>query len=254
MYECFTRFSSPSSLEPVCERRSTCATFVKMYLLRTTALAGFLAVVCFGAPAAAPTGFELVYFASGRVMPIAGHHIDGPAIVLELRGGGAVRCDPLLIDRIELDGTPRSEPELVLAVSPTKTSGLRMMERPYGALIQRASKRHGVDSYLIHALIEAESGYRPTAVSHRGAMGLMQLMPALAGEYAVADPFDPPQNIEAGTRHLRRLIDKYGIAGALAAYNAGEGSVRKFDGMPPFPETHRYVAKVMDLVEANQAD
>ena len=225
-----------------------------MSALRTAALAGFLTVICFGTPTAAPTGFELVYFASGRVMPIAGHHVAGPAIVLELRGGGSVRCDPLLIDRIELDGIRRSEPAVVAAVSPTSTSGLRMLERPYGALIQGASKRHGVDQYLIHALIEAESGYRATAVSHRGAMGLMQLMPALAAEYAVSDPYDPTQNIEAGTRHLRRLMDKYSIAGALAAYNAGEGSVRKFDGMPPFPETRRYVAKVMDLVGANQGD
>ena len=114
-----------------------------------------------------------------------------------------------------------------------------MLERPYGAMIHGASKRHRVDPYLIHALIEAESGYRPTAVSHRGAMGLMQLMPALVAEYAVADPYDPAQNIEAGTRHLRRLIDNYDIGGALAAYNAGEGSVRKFDGIPPFPETRR---------------
>ena len=223
--------------------------------LRSAALAGFLAVVCFGNPAAAPTGYELVYFASGRVMPIAGHRIDGTAIVLELRGGGEVRCDPTLIDRIELDGTPRTEPAVVAEMFPTKHSGRRMLERPYGALIQQASERHGVDQYLIHALIQAESGYRPTAQSHRGAMGLMQLMPVLTEQFAVMDPYDPAQNIEAGTRHLRRLIDKYGIAGALAAYNAGEGSVRrKFDGIPPFPETRRYVAKVMDLVESNQGD
>ena len=79
-------------------------------------------------------------------------------------------------------------------------------------------------------------------------------MPALAGQYAVADPNDPAQNIDAGTRHLRRLIDKFGIVGALAAYNAGEGSVWKFDGIPPFPEPRRYVARVMDLVETNQGD
>ena len=129
-----------------------------------------------------------------------------------------------------------------------------MLERPYGALIREASIRYGVDQYLVHALIEAESGYQSSAQSHRGAMGLMQLMPALAEEYAVTDPYDPAQNIDAGTRHLRRLIDRYGIVGALAAYNAGEGSVRKFDGIPPYPETRRYVARVMDLVEANQGD
>ena len=238
----------------VCSSRPTCGTFVKMWKLRAAAVAGFLAVICFGTPAAAPTGFELVRFASGRVMPIAGHRIDGAAVVLELRGGGEVRCDPLLIDRFELDGTRRIEPEVVAAIWPTERSGLRMLERPYGSLISLASERYGVDQYLIHALIEAESGYRPTAQSHRGAMGLMQLMPALADQYDVSDPYDPAQNIDVGTRHLRRLIEKYGIGGALAAYNAGEGSVRKFDGIPPFPETHRYVARVMDLVEANQGD
>ena len=218
------------------------------------ALATLVAVLCFGASAAAPTGFEVVYFASGRVMPVAGHRIDGTSIVLELRGGGEVRCDPQLIDRIELKGAPRVEPEVLVAVSPTAGSGHRMLERPYGALIREASILYGVDQYLVHALIEAESGYRSSAQSHRGAMGLMQLMPALAEEYALTDPYDPAQNIDAGTRHLRRLIDRYGIVGALAAYNAGEGSVRKFDGIPPYPETRRYVARVMDLVEANQGD
>ena len=77
--------------------------FVRMPRIQA-ALVGFLAVICFGTHAAAPTGFELVYFTSGRVMPIAGHRIDGTAIVLELRGGGEVHCDPLLINRFELDG------------------------------------------------------------------------------------------------------------------------------------------------------
>lgn len=180
-------------------------------------------------------------------MPIAGHHIDGSAIVLELRGGGAVRCDPLLIDRIELDGIARSAPELVAAVSPTRTSGLRMLERPYGALIQTASERHGVDQYLIHALIETESGYRPTAVSNRGAMGLMQLMPATARQYGVRNPYDPEANIEGGTRHLKMLLQRFPRALALAAYNAGEGAVERFGGIPPYPETRAYVSRVLAL-------
>ena len=85
-------------------------------------------------------------------------------------------------------------------------------------------------------------------------MGLMQLMPALVAEYSVRDPYDPPSNIDAGTHHLRVLIDKFGIVGGLAAYNAGEGPVRRFDGVPPFPETRRYVNRIMDLVDANQSD
>ena len=187
-------------------------------------------------------------------MAIGGYRIDGEAIVLELRGGGHVRCDPRLIDRIELDRTPRSSASPVVETVPSKGSGLRMLERPYGPLIQRAAEAHGVDPYLIHALIEAESGYRATAISHRGAMGLMQLMPSLAEEYAVTDPYDPAENIAAGARHLRRLMDRYGVASALAAYNAGEGAVRRFDGIPPYPETQGYVARVMDLVDANQSD
>lgn len=225
-----------------------------MAILRTAVLVGFLAVVCFSVPAAAPPGSELAYFTSGNVMPIARHYFEGQAIVLELHGGGSVRCDPSLIDRIELDEAPPNAPELVAASLPTKSSGLRMLERPYGAMIQAASKRHGVDEYLIHALIEAESSYQPKALSHRGAMGLMQLSAAVVSDYAITDPFDPGQNIDAGTRHLGRLIEKFGIAGALAAYNAGEGSVRKFAGLPPFPETRRYVNKVLDLVESNQSD
>ena len=225
-----------------------------MVLLRTAVLVGFLAVVCFSVPAAAPPGFELAYFESGNVMPIARHYFEGQAIVLELHGGGSIRCDPSLIERIELDEAPPIAQELIVASSPTKDSGIRMLERPYGAIIQGASRRHGVDEYLIHALIEAESSYQPKALSHRGAMGLMQLTAGVVSEYAITDPFDPAQNIEAGTRHLGRLIEKFGIAGALAAYNAGEGSVRKFAGLPPFPETRRYVNKVLNLVESNQSD
>ena len=85
-------------------------------------------------------------------------------------------------------------------------------------------------------------------------MGLMQLMPELASDYGLSDPYDPAKNIDVGTRHLRNLIDKYGISGALAAYNAGEGSVIKFNGIPPFPETRLYVERVMELVGVNQGD
>ena len=85
-------------------------------------------------------------------------------------------------------------------------------------------------------------------------MGLMQLMPSVAEEYSLADPYDPAGNIDAGARHLRRLIDRYGTASALAAYNAGEEPVRRFNGIPPYPETRQYVERVMDLVDANQND
>jgi soluble lytic murein transglycosylase-like protein len=85
-------------------------------------------------------------------------------------------------------------------------------------------------------------------------MGLMQLMPDLAIQYAVDDPYDPAANISAGTEHIRRLIDRYGTVQALAAYNVGEGAVLRFDGVPPYPETRKYVSRVLELVDANRGN
>jgi hypothetical protein len=120
--------------------------------------------------------------------------------------------------------------------------------RPFAALVQDASKRHDVDANLLHAVIEVESGYRVHAHSPRGAIGLMQLMPLTVEQYGLKDPFDPRENINAGARHLRLLLDKFDVAGALAAYNAGEGAVRRFGGVPPYPETRRHVRRVLNLV------
>ncbi len=224
-----------------------------MFRAAFTFVAVCLGIIFFEMPIAAPLGNEIVHFGSGRTLSIAGHQLDGDTIVLQLHWGGEIRCEASLIQRIEV-GEPPQVKSQVLAVSPSERSSHRLLERPYGGLILAAAERHGVDQYLIHALIEAESGYRPRAESVRGAMGLMQLMPGLASDYDLSDPYDPAENIDAGTRHLRSLIDKYGISGALAAYNAGEGSVIKFNGIPPFPETRQYVERVMELVGVNQSD
>ena len=105
------------------------------------------------------------------------------------------------------------------------------------------SEAHGVDPLLVRALIQVESNYKPQARSRKGAMGLMQLMPSTAREYKVRNPFDPKANIEAGIKHLKCLIDRYGtVELALAAYNAGEGAVTKFNGVPPYRETRNYVS------------
>jgi soluble lytic murein transglycosylase-like protein len=124
-------------------------------------------------------------------------------------------------------------------------------ERPYARLVQQAADRHGVDPRLVHALIEVESGYRADAVSVVGAMGLMQLMPGTARRYGVSNPLDPASNIDAGTRHLRSLLDEFGpvyALDALAAYNAGEGVVRRHGGIPPYPQTHRFVRRVLEVM------
>ena len=103
---------------------------------------------------------------------------------------------------------------------------------------------------LVQAVIEVESNFEHRARSRKGAMGLMQLMPSTARQYAVANPYDPRSNIDAGARHLRTLLDRFDVSRALAAYNAGEGAVRRFGGIPPYPETRSYVRRILRLVDA----
>lgn len=113
-------------------------------------------------------------------------------------------------------------------------------------IIKQAALALNVDHGLVKAIIHTESGFNPRALSKPGAQGLMQLMPATAGMYGVANAFDPAENIRAGTRHIKYLIDRYHDIGlALAAYNAGEGNVNKYGGIPPFAETQDYVKRVL---------
>lgn len=119
----------------------------------------------------------------------------------------------------------------------------------YGDIISQAAAETKLDSNLIASVIEAESAGDPKAVSKAGAKGLMQLMDTTAGDYGVTDSFDPRQNIMAGSRFLKRLVDRFGdVKTALAAYNAGPGNVDKYGGIPPFSETRKYVEKVTSHV------
>jgi soluble lytic murein transglycosylase-like protein len=123
----------------------------------------------------------------------------------------------------------------------------------YAPLISAAAMRHGVDPNLVHAVIRAESAYRPRAKSHAGACGLMQLMPGTAKRFGVRDIWDPEQNIEGGVAYLRVLQDLFdgNIRLALAAYNAGEGAVAKYGNrIPPYRETKTYVRRVLGYLGA----
>jgi hypothetical protein len=125
---------------------------------------------------------------------------------------------------------------------------------PTGALeplIRRHCDAHRLDVRLVRAVIQVESGYNRRARSNKGAMGLMQLMPATASELAVQDPYDADQNLRGGTAYLRRLMDSFpgSIEMALAAYNAGPGAVERHRGIPPYPDTRDYVRRVMALYQ-----
>lgn len=130
--------------------------------------------------------------------------------------------------------------------SPVNWSRTRLNTASYASEINAAAVRWKVDPALVRAVIHAESAFRPDAVSQKGAQGLMQLMPGTAQRYGVADPFDAGQNIEAGVQHLAALLERYdGDVGlAAAAYNAGEGAVQRFGGIPPYQETKVYVERV----------
>ena len=118
---------------------------------------------------------------------------------------------------------------------------------PYVQEIRAAAERYGVPIKLVSAVIRAESGFNPRAVSPKGARGLMQLMPPTAAALGVRNSFDPRENIDGGVRHLRSLIDRFPnrLPLALAAYNAGEKAVVQYNGIPPYPETQDYVTKVL---------
>ena len=117
------------------------------------------------------------------------------------------------------------------------------------AAIDEAAARHNVDPNLVRSVVKVESNFNPNAVSRKGAMGLMQLMPATARSLNVSNPFDPQQNVDAGVRHLKKLLDNYGgdVRLTLAAYNAGAGAVARSAGVPHFAETQNYVRRITDL-------
>ncbi|MGA2000155.1 MAG: lytic transglycosylase domain-containing protein [Terriglobales bacterium] len=127
--------------------------------------------------------------------------------------------------------------------------GYRVSAAEIDSAIEQAATKHGVDANLVRALVKVESNYNPNAVSNKGAMGLMQLMPRTASGLSVSNPFDPQQNVDAGVRHLKQLLNNFGgdVRLSLAAYNAGEGAVKRNGGVPHYTETQNYVKRITDL-------
>jgi hypothetical protein len=202
---------------------------------------------------------EIVYLTSGRTLSVKGHVESGDSITLTLRSGGEVTCARTLIEKIVPDEVPHPDPvqttDPAKPAAPAAERGTGLRITPYTDLIVNTAQTYGVDPILVEALVQVESNYEPRARSSKGAMGLMQLMPSVAKEYRVRNAYDPKANVEAGVQKLKALLEKYGsesVSLALAAYNAGEGAVTKFNGVPPYRETQSYVTRILELAGLTQ--
>ena len=141
-----------------------------------------------------------------------------------------------------------------LGNEPNRNQNIGFASKPFSdkeidAAIEQAASRHNVDPNLVRSVIKVESNFNPNAVSRKGAMGLMQLMPQTARQLQVKNPFDPEQNVDAGVRHLKQLMQSFGgdVKLTLAAYNAGAGAVNRSAGIPHYAETRNYVRRITDL-------
>jgi soluble lytic murein transglycosylase-like protein len=211
--------------------------------MRTWLRCGLVASVLLLTAGAGRAGAEIICLSSGRMLSVRSHRIDGNTITFALRAGGEISCPLSLVRDILPDEVPYPDPP-----APAALASVTLPAVPFADLIDAASAAHGVDPRLVRAMIAVESAYQPRAVSPKGAMGLMQLMPATARQYAVADPFDPKANIEAGVQHLKSLLGRFELGVALAAYNAGEAAVQRSGGIPPYRETRDYVSRILALL------
>jgi hypothetical protein len=200
---------------------------------------------------ATPASAELIFFSDTRSMSVKSHRVEGDRVIVLLRGGGEMAFDRSVIVKVAPDEVPYPEDTAGAQTPdalPQMDAGSLVEKTAYDPIIERASDRHGVDARLVKAVIQVESGFQPRARSHKGAMGLMQLMPKTARQYTARNLYDPASNIEAGTRHLKKLLAEFELPLALAAYNAGEAAVRRFGGIPPYDETRTYVARILGLL------
>ena len=225
---------------------------------------GAAVILCSLLGALPPAHASTAYFSDGRGLTIEDAWRVDDWIYLRLPGGGVVATEASRVARVHL--TPLA-PEAPMVADPTTDPGLSEgpaapLEPPLGgtlpaaaiadspsvdALIQSAAAMYDLDEKLVRAVVRAESGFNPRAVSRVGAQGLMQLMPATAAAMEVRDPFDPADNLAGGVRYLKWMMLRFEgrLELALAAYNAGPAAVERHGGIPPFAETRAYVERVL---------
>jgi len=219
------------------------------HFIRQAAVTAAVAVLCLGGWVN-PASAELVTFSTGRTMSIKAHREDGASLVFALRAGGEMVVDAALVTSIGPDEVPWPEAvEVLSGAGPSRSvpSGVLSIDTRFDPIIRKMAAEKGVDASLVRAVIQVESAYEPRARSTKGAVGLMQVMPATGRQYGITNLYDPSANIRAGVTHLRNLLDRFPLAVALAAYNAGEAAVERFSGIPPYPETIDYVSRVRAL-------
>jgi soluble lytic murein transglycosylase-like protein len=245
--------------------RTPCTNLLRIALPVVLALAATTAAIA-----------ETAILRDGRSIEVTGYRLNDNRIVLQLTTGGEVSMPAPNV--LEIRRQPRDEPPVPQAAVPEEQPAIAAPApgvpegreevaagsgaRPGGELLPvggvfdagalhemagKIARRHGVDEKLVHAVIQVESRYDPFAVSPRGAMGLMQLMPRTAERFEVANAFDPVQNVDGGVRYLKELLARYSgqVRLALAAYNAGEEAVERHGGIPPYRETVDYVKRVL---------
>ena len=210
---------------------------------------------------------DIVVFKNGRTMSVKSCLVEADTATLRLRDGGEVTFPASLVARVDPDEVPYPEDVPVAAVAPDAPDApvasfapvalalvpeAVLAARPYAELISTIAATHKLDARLVHAVIEQESNYQARARSNKGAKGLMQLMPDTARQYGVRNSYDPKANLEAGVRHLKDLLSRLELPLALAAYNAGEATIKRYGGVPPFRETKNYVKTIKHILAARK--
>jgi soluble lytic murein transglycosylase-like protein len=189
-----------------------------------------------------PASADYAVLRSGARLHITSYERDGERVRLTVDGG------TVNVAAADLVAVEPEEHFAAVPAAPEAAPG------PFGKLIHAAAEKHGVDESLIRWVIAVESNFNPRAVSRKRAQGLMQLLPATAALYSVANIFDPAENIDAGTHYLKDLLARYrgDLRLALAAYNAGPEMVQRYGGVPPFAETQKYVRVITGHMAARE--